>query len=285
MAIGFGVLAAFLLLTVGGNSLARYEGWSVPRLEPEALSAMLSPFYRTILPEGNGPFPTALLYSGCDGPKDNLDRWAEMLNAMGWAAVIVDSHGPRDFSQAELWRLVCAGQLFMGSERAGDVLISIDDVRRMPFVDPARMVLIGSSHGGWAIMDLLAMHPPEQLPFNVARIPADAPADPLEGVVGTILLYPYCGHANRARPEGWTQPLPTLFLLSDNDSIAPSESCEAIAATMSARGQPVTAVAFAGVDHAWDQKERAAFSPLWFDAAATSAALKIAGGFLDRVGH
>lgn len=282
--IGVGAVVAFVLLAVAGNSLARYEGWSVPRMQPEALSRKLAPYYRTSVPEGRGPFPTALLYSGCDGPKDNLDRWAAALVARGWAAIIVDSHGPRGFSEAEIWRLVCAGQLFMGSERAGDVLVSIDDARRMRFVDPERMVLIGASHGGWAIMDLLAMDPPKRLPFNLAGLPHGAPADPLQGVVGAILLYPYCGHANRARPDGWTRPLPVLFLLSDEDSIAPSENCEAIAAAMARRGLPVTALAFAGVDHAWDQEERAAFSPLRFDAAATAAALEIAGGFLDRVG-
>ena len=122
-----------------------------------------------------------------------------MLNAQGWAAIIVDSHTPRGFSAYEVWRLVCAGQIFMGSERAGDVLVSIDDARRMRFVDPDSLVLIGSSHGGWAIMDLFALDPPRRLPFNLATLPADAPADPLAGVVGAILLYPYCGQANRAR--------------------------------------------------------------------------------------
>ena len=135
-------------------------------------------------PPGAGPFPTALLFSGCDGPKDNVVRWGEMLNAQGWAAIIVDSHGPRGFSDYEVWRLVCAGQLFMGSERAGDVLVSIDDARRMRFVDPDRIVLIGSSHGGWAIMDLLALDPPRRLPTNLAALPRGAPADPLAGVVG-----------------------------------------------------------------------------------------------------
>ena len=141
-----------------------------------------------------------------DGPKDNVVRWAEMLNAHGWAAIIVDSHGPRGFSEHEAWRLVCAGQLLMGAERAGDVLVSIDDARRMPFVDPDRIALIGASHGGWAIMDLLALDPPRRLPFNLASLP-DA-GDPLAGVVGTILLYPYCGPANRARRHGWRAPIP-----------------------------------------------------------------------------
>ena len=129
------------------------------------------PYYRVLRPPGEGPFPTALLYSGCDGPQDNLERWAAMLNARGWAAIIVDSHGPRGFSDYEVWRLVCAGQLFMGSERAGDVLVSIDDARRMPFVDPDRMALVGASHGGWAIMDLLALDPPRRLPFNLSALP------------------------------------------------------------------------------------------------------------------
>ncbi len=280
VAAAIGVLAALALLAIGGNTLSRYEGWSVRRVTAAELSAELSPYYRTVLPPGRGPFPTALLYSGCDGPKDNLDRWAAMLSEQGWASVIVDSHTPRGLTDFEAWRLVCAGQLLMGSERAGDVLVSIDDARRMPFADPARLLLVGASHGGWAIMDLLALNPPREMPFNLSTLPEGAPDDPLAGVVGAILLYPYCGAANRARPEGWARPLPTLFLLSEKDSIAPPEDCTAIAAAMAARGQPVTAITLAGVDHAWDQQERAAFSTLRFDAAATSAAMEIARGFL-----
>ena len=195
--------AGLLLAAVAGNVLTHYRGWSVKRLEPDALSAMLAPAYRVLKPAGDGPFPTALLFSGCDGPRDNVERWAERLNAIGWAAVVVDSHGPRGLDGREVWRLVCAGQILMGSERAGDVLIAIDDVRRMPFADPGRLALIGASHGGWAIMDLLAMGPPERLPYNLAGLRPDAPADPLAGVVGVILLYPYCGEANLARDGGW----------------------------------------------------------------------------------
>ena len=156
---------------MGGNVLSRYRGWTVARLEPDALSALLAPAYRVMKPDGAGPFPTALLFSGCDGPRDNVLRWAERLNREGWAAVVVDSHGPRGLLDHEVWRLVCAGQVLLGSERAGDVLIAIDDVRRMPFADPGRIALVGASHGGWAIMDLLAMDPPERLPYNLGAAP------------------------------------------------------------------------------------------------------------------
>ena len=277
-------VAAVAALAVGGNVLSRYRGWTVARLEPNALSALLAPAYRVMKPAGAGPFPTALLFSGCDGPRDNVLRWAERLNREGWAAVVVDSHGPRGLVEHEVWRLVCAGQVLLGSERAGDVLIAVDDARRMPFVDPGRIALIGASHGGWAIMELLAMDPPERLPYNLARLRPDAPADPLAGVVGAILLYPYCGEANLARDGGWRRALPVLFLLSRDDYVAPSGKCVEIADALKARGLPVETVVLDGVTHGFDQAERSGFSPLEFDAAATEAALERGADFLEAVG-
>jgi dienelactone hydrolase len=274
-------VAAIVLLAVAGNSIANYRGWTVPRLEPAALSAKLAPYYRIMKPPGDGPFPTALLFSGCDGPKDNVVRWGEMLNALGWAAIIVDSHGPRGLTDNETWRLVCAGQLFTGSERAGDVLVSLDDARHMPFVDAGTIVLIGSSHGGWAIMDLLALDPPRRLPSNLAALPADA-KDPLAGVVGTILLYPWCGPGSRAR-NGWRRDIPALFLLSADDGIAPSAQCLRIARRLEARGVPAETVVFEGVTHGFDQQERSALSTLKFDPAATAAALQAGVAFLNEV--
>jgi dienelactone hydrolase len=171
----------------------------------------------------------------------------------------------------------------MGSERAGDVLVAIDDARRQRFVDPDRIVLIGASHGGWAIMDLLALDPPRRLPFNLASLRPDAPADPLAGVAGAILLYPYCGRANRAVPGGWRRPLPALFLLSADDIVAPAGPCLAAAEAMQARGLPVETLVFEGVTHGFDQKDRSALSTLAFDPEATAEALAAGAGFLDRV--
>lgn len=282
--IGAGAVVALWMLGITGNTLGRYFGWVVPDRDPEALAEMLRPYYRVIAPEGEGPFPTALLYSGCDGPRDNLGRWAEMLNGKGWAAIIVDSHNPRGLQDTEVWRLICAGQLLMGSERAGDVVVSIFDARRMPMVDPERLVLIGSSHGGWAIMEMLAFEAAWALPFNLSSLPSDLSLDhPLDGVLGTILLYPYCGPANRASRTAWTWPIPVLFLLSANDLIAPSGDCLEVAGMLEAKGVPVQTRVFEGVTHAFDQQERAPFSAFEFNEAATAEALRIGGEFLDRL--
>lgn len=280
--VAVGAFVAFLVAAVAGNSLAHYQGWSVHRMEPAELAAKLRPYYRIARPEGAGRFPTALLFSGCDGPKDNLDRWAAVLNARGWATVIVDSHGPRGFSEHEIWRLICVGQMFMGSERAGDVLVSLTDVRRLPFVDPDRIALIGASHGGWAIMDLLALDPPRRLPFNLSAMPDDPAGDPLAGVVGTVLLYPYCGAASRAARDGWRRPIPTLFVLSEDDAVADPADCIRIVHRLEKRGVPVQTLMLSGVTHAFDQQERAALSTLEFDAEATRKALAAGAAFLDR---
>ena len=273
-------VAAALLLAIGGNALGRYTGWTVPRLDPVALSAKLAPFYRVKKPDGPGPFPTALLLSGCDGPQDNLNSWAAALKAEGWASIVVDSHGPRGFSDYEVWRLVCTGQILMGSERAGDALVALDDARRMRFVDPRRLVLLGASHGGWTIMDQLALDPPRRLPTNLAAVPPYAPPDPLDGLVGVVLLYPYCGTANRARRHPWTRPVPTLFVLAEDDAIAPSGRCVALADALGAAGVPVAVELLAGVTHGFDQQQRAALSTLAFDPTATAEAERLVAGFL-----
>jgi dienelactone hydrolase len=282
--LGAGGFVALWALVVAGNSVGRYFGWIVPPHPPAQVAEALRPFYRIAAPEGEGPFPTALLYSGCDGPHDNLDRWSAMLVARGWAAVIVDSHGPRRYGENDVWRLICAGQLMMGSERAGDVLVSIYDARDMHFVDEERLVLIGASHGGWAIMELLAFEKLWRLPFGLAALPEGAARHPLDGVVGVILAYPYCGTVNRARRTGWRFAAPVLFLLAGDDVIAPADECLAAAETLAAEGVAVETHVFAGATHGFDQEARAPLSVLEFDPEVTAEALATAGAFLDRVG-
>jgi dienelactone hydrolase len=153
----------------------------------------------------------------------------------------------------------------------------------MRFVDRNRIVLIGNSHGGWAIMELLAFDAASRLPFGLAALPDDMLEKPLDGVIGAILLYPYCGPGNRSRRSGWSQSLPVLFLLSGNDTIAPADDCLRIAGVLAERGAPVETLVFDGVTHGFDQQDRALFSSLEFDAKATAEALRIGGAFLGKV--
>lgn len=277
-----GCLALALILLGARTVLPGLAWWSGARA-PGERAAMLRPGYRVFTPDGPGPFPTALLFSGCDGPKDNLERMAATLNASGWAAVSVDSHGPRGFGDASLWRLVCAGQLLPGPERAGDVAVALADVRRMEFADPERLALIGASHGGWAILDMLALHGRRRLPVGLSAWP-DGSGGTLKGVRAAVLLYPYCGLASEAGRHGWSAGIPMLFVLVEHDTIADEEDCRRIMAEMTAQGRPVEELLLQGVTHGFDQEEKAPLSTLTFDPEAAAAARARIMDFLARAG-
>ena len=72
-------VAAVAALTVGGNVLSRYRGWTVERLEPDALSALLAPAYRVMKPDGDGAVSDR-------APLLGLRRAARQRAALGRAA-------------------------------------------------------------------------------------------------------------------------------------------------------------------------------------------------------
>ncbi|SLN11556.1 Dienelactone hydrolase family protein [Pseudoruegeria aquimaris] len=280
--IGVGV-ALLLVLLLAANSLRTVFGLSAVDHTPEELSALLSPYYRITRPDPARfapPHPTALLASGCDGPKDNLEAAARDLAAAGWASVQVDSHGPRGLLTAEVWRLVCAGQLLNGSERAADLAVALDDVRRMDFADPGRIALIGASHGGWAILELLAFHGIDKVPGPLTRWPDSIAAEGLAGVNAAVLAYPYCGPVSRVALEGWQADIPVRMLLVKDDAIVDETDCLELAARMQARGREVRVEEFTGVTHGFDQREKSALSTLTFDAEAAERARRLSLDFL-----
>ena len=77
--------------------------------------------------------------------------------------------------------------------------LTLADAREMDFVDGDRMALIGMSHGGWSIMDLLALNTAGRLPFNLRGMTNADVSEALSGVRALVLVYPWCGLANRAR--------------------------------------------------------------------------------------
>lgn len=271
---------AVLAAAVGLNTLRAWLGWSAVSYAPDELAAKLRPGYAVTRPAGDGPFPTALLLSGCDGPKGNLDRLAAALAAAGWASVVVDSHGPRGLETAEQWRLVCAGQLLTGTERAADLAVALDDVRRLDFVDPDRVALVGASHGGWAVLDLLALAHAGEPPPILRTWPGGIAANGLAGLRAAVLFYPYCGALSRAAEPGWTTEAPLLFLLVVNDRIAPEADCLALVERLRARGAAVEVASFEGVTHGFDQREKSALSTLRYDADATARAIARTIAFL-----
>jgi dienelactone hydrolase len=238
------------------------------RVAPDDLSRLLAPHYVASLPEGDGPFPTALLASGCDGPRDNLQTWTAALNRIGWATLVVDSHTPRGLDGDPAWRLVCSGAVLPGSARAGDLAVALADARAMAFVDATRLALMGASHGGWAVLDLLALAGRRRPPENLSAWPTAPEGDVLDGVGAILALYPYCGEASVVSRRGWDAPIPVMMILVDDDTIVDETKCREIAEQKNRSGLPVTVLQFSGVTHGFDQREKSLFSTLAHNPAA-----------------
>lgn len=281
MAVALLALVASAAAAFGLNTLRAWYGWSAVTYTPQELAGELRPAYVVTRPAGAGPFPTALLVSGCDGPKDNVARLADALAAAGWASVVVDSHGPRGLDDAEQWRLVCAGQLLTGVERAADLAVALDDVRRMDGVDADRLALVGASHGGWAVLDLFALVAAGEPPPLLRRWPASLRRDGLAGVRAAVLLYPYCGPLSRAARTGWQSAIPLQLLLVADDAVADEADCLELADRQRAAGTPVAVEVFEGVTHGFDQIEKSPLSTLAYDPDATARALTLTTRFLQ----
>jgi len=267
--------AVVLLLLAGGGLLAHgwFRGWFVAELTPAELDRLLRPGYQVLRPDGDGPFPAVVQFHACAGVSENQRVWARAFRSAGWASVVVDSLGPRELS----WESVCDGTSLLGSERAGDVAVALAHVRGLPFVDRERIVLAGWSHGGWSIMDLLAMDPRRELPHNLTEMPADG----LAGLAGLLFVYPYCGFGTRAEP--WPIRVPALFVLAGGDQVAPPGECSAIVRELEALGHAVDVVTIDGVRHSFDEPVHADGTSSNYDPEATERAHGIALEFLAEL--
>ena len=245
-----GVLFASVVVLSAITTVGFLSGWHIKKHTPEELAPLLKPHFRIKRPLDGGPSPTVVGFHGCYGVNKRVRDWADYLVELGYATIMVDSYTGRGFTPDDV-EDVCAGRKFWGSERAGDVLVSLNEIRKLSFVDKNQLVLIGWSHGAWTIMDLLALDPPRNLPTNLSR----SPDQPLAGVKAIILFYPYCEFPAKARRRGWTHDIRVLLLIAGRDSIVSSEACLEIVSILENKGQPITVHVYPSVDHAFDMRE------------------------------
>ncbi len=273
-------LGLVLLLGVAGNTARQVTGIMLFAESPVERLALLAPHWRLALPDGPAPHPALVLLSGCDGVRDNMDRWADAARAMGFATLIVDSHTPRNLDDYEAWRLVCAGQQLTGAERAGDLAVALAHLRAEPAVDPSRLAVLGASHGGWTVLDFLTLTDGTDPPPGLTAWPEQTAAAARVGLRAAITLYPYCGAASRAGARGWDWPGQVTMILVAGDAITGDVPCRELARRMDGVGYPIDLTVIDGVTHGFDQQTRSALSPLRFDAAATERATGIIAGAL-----
>ena len=212
----------------------------------EARWRALKPFARTIGPEGRRP--TVLMFHGCGGLGPHLDDYAAAATARGIRTVVVDSFGPRGWSDRFGKTFVCTGVTFRGAERAGDVVAAAHGAIAELDADPEALVLAGWSHGGWAIMDLMTM--PLERPGE-AGLEDPSPAV-LAGVKGLFLAYPYGGLTALSRTRDWVRRPRALAVLGERDRVTHPRDAQLIYDRVKAGGCELEVMRVDGA-HAFDE--------------------------------
>ncbi len=239
-----GILALACALLLGAPAMAR-------ETLDERIAALM-PHADIVKPEGPGPFPVVVQMHGCGGKKPFQATWAEQARAAGWAAIVLDSYGHRGISRLGAYATVCTGTRLWGRERAGDLYAALEWARRQPWADGRRMVAAGWSHGGWAVLDALALKPGAEM-ADATKLEG-LPDEPLAGVTGAFLVYPYCGYGCIARRRGLRFDAQPLALLGSKDLIVGTDGLRATLTALPAP-TPLRIEWLDGATHAFDEPE------------------------------
>ncbi len=232
------------------------------------------------IPEGGeAPYPVVLQFHGCAGVDVPFHhQWADVANSAGYAAMIVDSTGPRGYSRQSALDIVCQGKALLGQERAGDILASIHMAEADPRLDARRMVLAGWSHGGWSVMDYLTMDFKHLWPAGLEPGDAKPPA-----IDGAILFYPYCGSGALSRFRNWRSQPDVLALIAGSDTIVDAEQCVTYFEGRKRAGAPIDMVVYPGAEHVFDDPFLDPDYIHWYNEQYLTDAITRYEGFLERL--
>jgi dienelactone hydrolase len=203
---------------------------------PSSASAGLALRGELFRPSGGGKAPAVVLMHGCGGWQPavlrGLQDHARFLARQGFVVLNLDSFGPRGQTGGR----VCESTRRLAEARdfrTHDAFDALRFLRQQPFVDGARVFLVGQSNGGSTAM-IAAME------RTRARHVGTAP-----GFRGVVALYPWCGAMGTRRPELGS---PLLILGGALDDWVPPDDCR----RMQGRSRELRTEVYANAAHSFD---------------------------------
>jgi dienelactone hydrolase len=216
-----------LAFTLSASCVSAQEETSVPSLDGTALTAWV--FKATQLSE-TGPLtdiviqrrPVVLALHGCGGlyassgklrGQLNLRHQAmgQMLQAQGYHVVFPDSLTAR--GEKSICVQPIGSRKITQRERRADALGALDWARNQPWADPARVAVLGWSHGGSAVLAATdathsQVNAKQRLPFATALAFYPGCSDPLaKSYLPNTDLALFLG-----QDDDWTPPKPCIAL-------------------------------------------------------------------------
>jgi dienelactone hydrolase len=235
----------------------------------------LEPFFRVTRSDGGRPGPVVLMLHGCGGPRPFIDQMAEVAARAGATAVQIDSFGPRRISRMAAYATVCTGAQLHGRERAGDLYAAVAWARAQSWADPDRIMAMGWSHGGWTIMDALALRSGAEME-RFTRLEG-LPEEPLQGLAGAMLVYPYAGLGTYVGQRDWRMAPASVAIVAERDYIV--GATRATLERQRARGAPLDILVFENATHAFE--DAAAEDPrVRYNSAATAREYDLLRGMI-----
>jgi len=225
---------AFLIGCAVACPAARSQfGGTIVELEtPLASSHPLQGYLRH--PNGTGPSPAVVLLHSCRGNWRHIDeRWGKRIASWGYAALSVDSFGPRGI------KTTCRDSS-ISTDFGADAYRALDFLAQQPSVDPARVAAVGFAMGGYFVLTSVERGIAEQASSNKFR--------------AAVVFYPPCGGLKG------DLTVPTLILIGERDDLNSAEECRNLVAGRDGwgisrpkdRAIPIKLVVYPDAYHAFD---------------------------------
>jgi dienelactone hydrolase len=188
-------------------------------------------------PAGSGPFPAVVLMHGCAGVSESNHEWSRWFRDQGYVALLVDSWGPRRVGAS------CSPSLpdVPNTERFDDAVGALRYLQAKPYVDPARIGVIGWSNGGVFALSLVNAPSLERARLRGVVVPE-------LGFRASIAFYP--GGCYSLVDELVIRPL--LVMIGDADDWTDPGPCVAMVEAMRRRGADARIVLYPRAYHYFD---------------------------------